>query len=346
MRSRIPVLLGLLFCGGLAVAALWQALSRPAGDPFRLIAWGALVVFGGAFVWLLVAGLIQNTREKELRTLAAARAPAEAAREVAASFFPHAPDTPGLGLAAAELLRVPSANRDAAWETNFYAAITAAELVPADPPEFTGPDGLRYAGFRLAAVTAAAGSAPAPAASAPAAGSASTSAASATAAAAASAPRSLARVAETLTERGLGAVLNPQPDHVSDWVFSCGDLLSLRLFGRIAAGPPPTQLEQITAGSEILAASPSESLLPAPTRALLRRFMQDQLGIAEPAVFLLVDAGAHPPESLVFNLFPDRLAPGWTLDGAFRYLSWYLPRHYRLIGIPENSSLTEHFRAI
>ncbi len=322
MRSRIPVLLGLLFCGAVAIAALWQALSLPAGSQsLRLLAWAALVIFGGAFLWLLISGLIENTRQARLRALAAARAPAEAAREVAASFFPHAPD-PGLGLAAAELLRVPAASRDAAWETNFYAAMAAAELVPADPAEFTGPDQMRYAGFHLVAPgSSASAAAPPPA-------------------------LSLASVAETLTERGLGAVLNPQPDNRSDWVFSCGDLLSLRLFGRLAAGPPPEAVTEVTPDREILVASPSESVLPAGTRAQLRRFLQKDLGIAEPAMFLLVDAAARPPESLVFNVFPEKLPPGWTISGALRYLSWFLPRHYRLIAVPENSSLTRHFRAM
>ena len=74
--------------------------------------------------------------------------------------------------------------------------------------------------------------------------------------------------------------------------------------------------------------------------------MQEQLGIAEPRMFMLVDATARPPESLAFNIFAGRLAEGWTVPGAFRYVSWFLPRHYRVIGVPEESLLTQHFQAL
>ncbi len=316
MRQRVPILVATLFCGALTIAAFWQVLDAPRGRPAGPVAWSALIVFGLAFLFLFWSGIALNTRDAKRRARAANAAPTEAAREVAASFFPHAPD-PGLGRDAADLLRVPAANRDAAWETNFYAAMAAAALVPADPPEFLGPDRMPYAGFRLSDNTSS------------------------------TTPTiSLASVAETLTERGCGAVLNPQPGGGSDWVFSCGDLLSLRLYGRLAAGPVPDEIPPAAADREVLVASPSERLLPAATRALLRRFMQEQLGIAEPRMFMLVDATARPPESLAFNIFASRLAEGWTVPGAFRYVSWFLPRHYRIIGVPEDSSLAQHFQPL
>ena len=123
-------------------------------------------------------------------------------------------------------------------------------------------------------------------------------------------------------------------------------MLSLRLFGRLAAGPPPEDISPAAADHEVLVASPSESILPACTRAALQRFMREQIGIAQPAMFMLVDAAARPPESLAFNVFPNRLAEGWTVPGALRYVSWFLPRHYRVIGVPEESSLTRHFQKL
>lgn len=322
MRQRVPILVAMLFCGALTIAALWQVLDAPRGRSAGPAAWSALIVCGLAFLFLFWSGIALNTRDAKRRAAAAANpAPTEAAREVAASFFPHAPD-PGLGRDTAELLRVPAANRDAAWETNFHAAMAAAALVPAEPDEFVGPDGMPYAGFRLSDNTAGVpGAAPL-------------------------APLSLASVAPTLTARGCGAVLNPGPDNASDWVFTCGDLLSLQLFGRLSAGPPPADIPPAAADREVLVASPAESVLPAFTRGALRRFMREQLGIVEPRMFMLVDVTARPPESFAFNVFPNRLAEGWTVPGALRYVSWFLPRHYRVISIPEESSLARHFQAI
>ena len=325
MRQRVPILVSTLFCGALTIAALWQVLDTPRGQSAGPVAWSALLVFGCCFLFLFWSGVALNKRDAKRRSAAAAAVaarPTEAAREVAASFFPHAPD-PGLGRDAAELLRVPEADRDAAWETNFYAAMAAAALVPTEPDEFVGPDEMPYVGFRLKPVGPAAASPTAP-----------------------TAVLSLASVAGTLTERGLGAVLNPGPDHTADWVFSAGDLLSLRLSGRISTGPPPSDLPPAAADREALVASPSEGLLPAATRGALRRFMREQLGVTEPKLFMLVDATAHPPESLVFNVFPNRLAEGWDLPGALHCVSWFLPRHYRVISVPEDSTLTRHFQPL
>ncbi len=54
---------------------------------------------------------------------------------------------------------------------------------------------------------------------------------------------SLSSTAETLTQRGLGVALNPRPDQTADWVFTCGDLLSLQMFGRITPGAESPTVE-------------------------------------------------------------------------------------------------------
>ena len=307
MSRRLPFILGMFACGGVAVLTLWMVIdSRLAAVP-KVMAWLGLFLSGAAGVLLLILGLMRNARDASAATQRAAAASRPA-------LFPVAPD-PSLARDAAELLRIPVEARDASWESRFYGSVAAAAVVPADPAQLTGPDGMPYAAFRLDE----SGAAPA--------------------------QLSLTLAAETLTERGVGAVLNPRADLAADWVFTCGDLLSLRMFARIIPAPGNSSHE-VTAEREVLAGSPSEALLPAATRAVIRRFMHETLGIAEPAVFLISDAAMQPPESLVFNISGRPLSEGWSDQAALRYLGWFLPRHYRAISVPADSSLARHFQAL
>lgn len=309
MMRRLPIVLGMLACGVVAVIALGFVMESKLAAVPKVMAWLGLFVAGAACLLLFIIGLMRNTRDQ----IAARQRAASAASP---AFFPMAPDA-SLARDAAELLRIPADSRDAAWEPRFYGTVAAAALAPADPAQFTGPDGMPYASFHLDEAPA-------------------------------STPQlSLTTAAETLTERGLGAVLNPRPDQTADWVFTCGDLLSLRMFGRII--PEPAQSPLPPDGDverEVLAGSPSEALLPTATRAVIRRFMHEQLGIASPAVFLIADAAMNPPESLVFNISGQKLAEDWTEQAALRYLHWFLPRHYRTISVPADSSLAQHFQPL
>jgi hypothetical protein len=271
----------------------------------RLLAWLLFVLAATGAVVLFAIGLMRNTRD-------AIAARDEPVAEPPSAFFPMAPD-PSLARDAARLLATPVDERAADWERDFYGTAAAAALAPVDPAQFTGPDGFPYAAFRLDESSGA--------------------------------QLSLTTVAETLIDRGMGVALNPRADQSADWVFSCGDLLSLRLYGQIAVAPAVAEAVTKTE-HEVLVASPSDALLPAATRAALRRFMRETLGIANPSVFLIVDAAVQPPESLVFNVAGQALAAGWTEEGAVRYLHWFLPRHYRTITVPADSSLARHFQPL
>ena len=273
--------------------------------PPRVVGWAIFVIAALGAVSLFIVGLRRNTRNAIAAQQASAPAPLP-------SFFPMAPD-PSLARDAAQLLAVPPEQRPPDWERTFYGTVAAAALLPGAPTEFTGPDGLPYAAFHLDQTG--------------------------------QAQLSLTTVAATLIERGMGVALNPRADHSADWVFTCGDLLSLRIYGQIAAAPASAKAVTETE-HEVLVASPSDAFLPEATRAALRRFMQETLGIATPSVFLLVDAAVEPPESLVFNIAGQTLAEGWTEEAASRYLHWFLPRHYRTITVPPDSSLAQHFQPL
>ena len=308
MVRRLPIVLGMLGCAGVAVLALGLVMDSKLAAVPKLMAWLGFFVAGTAGVVLFIIGVMRNTREATAAREAATAAPR-------ANFFPMAPD-PSLARDAAELLRTPAEERDAGWESRFYGTVAAAALMPADPPQFTGPDGMPYAAFRLDNSGGAA-------------------------------QLSLTTAAETLTDGGFGAVLNPQADKSAEWVFTTGDLVSLRLFGRIIPAPSDSQQPPDAAVErEVLAGSPSDALLPSYAREAIRTFMQGTLGIARPAVFLISDVALQPPESLVFNISGQQLAEGWTEQSALRYLQWFLPQHYRAISEPADSSLARHFQPL
>jgi hypothetical protein len=309
MLRRLPIVLGIFGCGVIGIAALWMVMDSGLATVPKVAAWLGAFVAGAAALLLLILGLMRNGREGKAAT------PGTAAGMRRAS-FPLEPD-PTLAVDTAELLRVANDARDTAWHAQFYATVAGAALVPAEPAQFTGPDGMPYAAFQLDE----SGTAPA--------------------------QLSLTVAAETLTERGLGAVLNPRPDGSTDWVFTCGDILSLRLFGRIIPDPAvENAAAELKTDREVLAGSPSEALLPTHTRAVIRKFMQEMLGIPKPAVFLISDAAMQPPESLVFNVSGQQLAEGWAEHAALRFLHWFLPRHYRAISVPADSTLARHFQPL
>lgn len=309
MMRRLPIVLGMLGCGVIAVAALWMVMDSGLAAVPKVAAWLGFFVAGAAALLLFIVGLLRNTRQ------------AEAAHQSAAAggrpgFLPMAPGR-SLARDAAELLRIPPEARDRAWEPRFYGTVAAAALVPADPAQFTAADGMPYAAFRLDESGSTA------------------------------AQLSLTIAAEALAARGFGAALNPRADNTADWVFTCGDILSLRLFGRIIPDPAvDNAAAELATEREVLAGSPSEALLPTPARIVIRNFMQERLGISKPAVFLISDAAMQPPESLVFNVSGQKLAEGWAEHAALRYLHWFLPRNYRAISVPADSPLAQHFQPL
>lgn len=304
------MVLGILGCGAIAVVALWMVMDSGLAAVPKVAAWLGFFVAGAAALLLFIVGLMRNPREaKATQQSAAATTPRLAS-------FPSAPD-PTRAREAADLLRIPPDARDSAWHLRFYETVAAAALLPADPAEFSGPDGMPYAAFRLDE----SGTTPA--------------------------QLSLTTAADMLIARGVGAVLNARADRSADWVFTCGDVLGLRLFGRII---PDLLVDnaaaELATEREVLAGSPSEALLPMPTRAVIRKFMQETLGISTPEVFLISDAAMQPPESLVFNISGQRLTEGWAEHAALRYLHWFLPRNYRAISVPADSSLAQHFQPL
>ncbi|HNB52842.1 MAG TPA: hypothetical protein PK530_12915 [Anaerolineales bacterium] len=215
------------------------------------------------------------------------------------------------------LLATPDDQRDAAWVAQFYAHIVDCSMTDDIPQVFFGPDHFPYFGLKTPP-----------------------------------ADQSyqefcIRSVLEKLTEDGVGVAINREGLN-AEWVFSYGDLLTLRMFGAfevsgsenvwgVASGPQ---------GNQVLVSQPSETFLPGYARKVIRQYMQKMMGIAEPRVFLLSRPGITPPQELVFSVFREDFATPEIFQGAMGALRWFLPRHYGMVSVPKDSQWEQYFQPL
>jgi hypothetical protein len=177
-------------------------------------------------------------------------------------------------------------NRDAAWRTEFFSVASRERLTLGEPLVFTGPDGFQYAALFSGG----------------------------------NGTIKLPTLAVRATNEGFGAALNPRADGV-DWVFSYGDLLSLRMFGVIM--PPRDDYitkEVVQRDEQVLVGAPSAEVLPDYARPNVARYLR-AAGVAHPGVVLMHRPSASPSQQLFFNAPPEIL----------NRLTWFFPRHYAIM---------------
>jgi len=217
-----------------------------------------------------------------------------------------------------ELLETQRASRDASWRQQFYDAVVTASFKCADPQVFQGPDGFPYFGLLS----------PEP-----------------------FVPFEsfcISNLLETLTGRGLGAAINPRPEGSPDWVFSYGDLLTLRHFKAfeppgVRVQPPPA-VETIQRKETVLVAQPSESFLPGYSRRAINDFLTTRVGIKNPGVFLMNRSSGE--QQLVFSVFPEDFRSEDDFRQLLGRISWYLPRHYSVVAVERSSDLARSFQPL
>jgi len=160
-------------------------------------------------------------------------------------------------------------------------------------------------------------------------------------------------ILEKLTEDGVGVVIN-RNGMSAQWVFTYGDLLTLRMFGTLEVsqpfpvrqGKPDPDPETLSKGKQVLISQPSEAYLPGYARKVIRSYVQRMMAIPEPGVFLLSRAGVMPAQELAFSVFPENFANQELFNGALGALAWFLPRHYRMVNIPKDSQLAQYFQPL
>jgi hypothetical protein len=152
-------------------------------------------------------------------------------------------------------------------------------------------------------------------------------------------------ILEKLTEDGVGVVIN-RDGMSAQWVFTYGDLLTLRMFGtfEVALPEPVSAPETVQKGNQAMVGQPSEEYLPGYARKVLKNYLQRMMAIPDPGVFLLSRGG--PTQELVFSVFPENFASQEIFQGALGALTWFLPRHYRTANISKDSQWVQYFQPL
>ncbi len=214
------------------------------------------------------------------------------------------------------LLSVPPELREATWVDAFFEAVTNASFAAGEPRMIQGPDGFPYFVLRTPD------------------------------------PHqlfdaySVAFLAEEATRKGFGIVLNPGPG-TADWVFSYGDIAGYRMTGTLRPMPPlrPHQPHEVTQEpEEVMLGNPSDEALPGYVRRVIHQHFK-RMGLEQPAV-LLMHRPSVPESNLVFNVFPEMFASEEDFRVALGSVSWFLPRHYSVLGVSGETFPPEAFHAL
>jgi hypothetical protein len=225
--------------------------------------------------------------------------------------------------ALSRLFVVPRPQRDDAWRAAFYDAVVDASMATSATQLMEGPDGFPYFVLKL-----------------PEAGQPFT-------------PFCVSHILEHCTDRGYGIVVEPQPAG-PQWVFTYGDLFSLRAYGTFAgdpadrdgaAGAPEraSTTEVVPKETPVMVGAPSEAMLPKWSRGVLAGFITRNTPVKEPRVLVMVNASSPPGRHLVFNVHPEDFPKAETFRAILRAFGWFMPPGRSVVGLSRESDLTREF---
>lgn len=215
----------------------------------------------------------------------------------------------------ATLSATPPQQRDDAWCESVLRAAPNASLAALNPQIQSGPDTFPY--FQLALPDTGPFTA-----------------------------FSIVRDLNQVLEAGAGIVIHTslRRDQQPLWVFTFGDILSYSMFQDFK-GDPKVYLDKTPPNlndRRVLKASPSESYLPASARAAVGRFMRGTFRHPDPKIALITGVSLQPRQILIVNLrLRDYGGDRQKLDAALRYLSWFLPKSYGLMALPDDWTDTD-----
>ena len=158
-------------------------------------------------------------------------------------------------------------------------------------------------------------------------------------------PFSIVHILNDCLANGVGAVIHTsiRRDENPAWVFTLGDLVSYSLFQDFSGDPKVYNSEEpppdASVDQSLLRAVPSEEYFPAGPRAAMGRFMRGPFQVPEPKIGLVSGPSLHPSESLMVNLrASDYGGDREKLSSAMRYLTWFLPKTYSVMALPDDWS--------
>ena len=156
--------------------------------------------------------------------------------------------------------------------------------------------------------------------------------------------RSFEDATERALESGVGIVVQEQ-DGKTLCIFPYGTILSYKLYKEFyklnPAEPPPSAGESEPIDGTVTV--PEETFLPREARKAIAAFMREDLGIEVPLFLAVLGVETNVDPLLGFNIFPEDFAEEGEFDSAMSGLSWFLPSHYDLIVVTEDSALGEAF---
>jgi hypothetical protein len=226
-----------------------------------------------------------------------------------------------------ELFKTPREQRDDAWKERFYSAVVDASMATTPQQVLRGPDGFPYFVLNL------------PPAGEP------------------FEAFCVSHVLDICLSNGFGIVI--EPGAVPQWVFTYGNLWSLKEFGEfeIARGARPAKEDGTSSGRDtaavaagklqpVLVGQPSSTLFPPYARKTIRNFLVESAGEESARVLLLNDVREEPQQALVFSVFVEDFADPRDFEKIMYRLTWFFPSHCRLATLAKDSDLTQRFEPL
>lgn len=200
-----------------------------------------------------------------------------------------------------KILSVPSDNRNAHWEIDFFNSLSKSNVnvMSADPQ--IGPDNWPY----LMAEWADGGT------------------------------ESVQKVIHWLHDKGIGLVVNPTKEY-PDYVFTYGMIWSFKESGYFykTADQITSGAVEIKENSNCFYGAPSEAYLPKYVRRILKDFFMDQ-GLLNVKVLMI----STDNKFFDFAISLESLGnpPQAEHEGIAEAISWFLPPHYSILLISEKN---------
>ena len=202
-----------------------------------------------------------------------------------------------------ELFATPRDLRDDAWRSAFKDAVVDASLAAPKEKVMHGPDGFPYFVLERPPI------------------------------AQEFTPLCVSHVLGHCTSSGIGIVIEPGTEGDAagpQWVFTYGDLFSLRAYGTFAGDPadqdaPGPKAEVLEEGRHVKVGSPSEEFLPAWARRVLAQFLKSAANVETPGAVVMLDPTRAPSRNLVFNVHPENFEVAADFQQIMNMLSWFMP---------------------
>lgn len=223
-------------------------------------------------------------------------------------------------LAIQKLIRIPKEQRDQQWISDFITNVDECNLKLGDPEVAIANDGFPYMNLKTVEEGADNGT------------------------------FVIVNEIDRILQHGFGMVINAGAGH-PDWLFSCGDLLNYRLNGEFYTDDSLFSAHgedfNISADEKILVGQPSDEILPNISRQHIREFLES-VKVRNGKVLLMArnyENETEATQDLVFNITPDNFSSGEDYQQVMQTIAWFLPRHYSIAGIHEES-VNNGFEAI